>query len=381
MRAPNAVVLVAAVMAAAAGLSRAQAQGQAGGPSLKTLAPKGTLIGAALNARQFTGGHPVAAEIVTRQFSTISPENVLKWGPVHPAPDRWNFEPADKYVAFGQERALRVIGHTLVWHQQTPRWVFEGQPGERADRETLLSRMRLHIETIVGRYKGRIQGWDVVNEALDEDGSLRKTPWLEVIGPEFIAKAFEYARAADPAAELYYNDYNLWKPAKRAAAIRLVKELRAKGLRVDGIGEQAHWGIDEPPLADIDATISELAAGTGVKVMLTELDVDVLPRDPDMWGADLSKRAKIKEATNVYPDSLPPDQQQRLARRYADIFGLVMKHRQAVSRVTFWGVTDAESWLNNFPIPGRVNYPLLWDRQGKPKPAFDAVVEALRTAR
>jgi endo-1,4-beta-xylanase len=382
MRRRNAVVVVAAALAAAAGLSRVQVQGQATGePSLKSLAPKGMVIGAALNARQFTGGHAAAVEIVTRHFSTISPENVLKWGPVHPELERWNFEPADRYVAFGQERGLKIIGHTLVWHQQTPRSVFEGKPGERVDKETLLSRMRLHIGTIVGRYKGRIHGWDVVNEALDEDGTLRKTPWLEVIGPEFIAKAFEYAHAADPAAELYYNDYNLWKPAKRAAAIRLVKELRAQGLRVDAIGEQGHWGVAEPPLADIDATIAELAAGTGVKVMLTELDVDVLPRDPDMWGADLSKRAKIKEATNIYPDGLPPDQQQRLARRYAEIFGLVAKHRQVVSRVTFWGVTDAESWLNNFPIPGRVNYPLLWDRQGQPKPAFDAVAEALKGTR
>jgi len=220
-----------------------------------------------------------------------------------------------------------------------------------------------------------------VNEALDEDGTLRKTPWLEAIGPEYIGKAFEYAHAADPGAELYYNDYNLWKPAKRAAAIRLVKELRAKGLRVDGVGEQAHWGLEEPPLAEIDVTIGELASGTGVKVLLTELDVDVLPRDPEMWGADLSKKAKIRAATNIYPDGLPEDQQRRLAQRYADIFALVLKHRRVVSRVTFWGVTDANSWLHDFPIPGRVNYPLLWDRQGRPKPALDAVVEVLKGAR
>jgi len=323
----------------------------------------------------------LSRDIVIHQFSSISPENILKWGPVHPEADRWVFEPADQYIAFGKEHGLAVIGHVLVWHQQTPPWVFAGKPGERADAETLLRRMRSNIETLVGRYRGRVHGWDVVNEALEDDGTLRKTPWLEAIGPEYIARAFEYAHAADPGAELYYNDYNLWKPAKRAAAIRLVKELRVKGLRIDGVGEQAHWGIAEPPLEDIDATIAELAVGTGVKVMLTELDVDVLPRDPDMWGADLNKKSQIREATNIYPNGLPEEQQQRLARRYADIFRLVMKHRGAVSRVTFWGVTDAQSWLHNFPIPGRVNYPLLWDRQGQPKPAFDAVVEALRTAR
>jgi endo-1,4-beta-xylanase len=300
---------------------------------------------------------------------------------VHPAPDRYVLEPVDKYVTLGKEHDLAVIGHVLVWHQQTPAWVFAGEAGGRADRDTLLSRMRTHIQTIVGRYRGRIHGWDVVNEALDDDGTLRKTPWLEAIGPDYVAKAFEYAHAADPAAELYYNDFNLWKPAKREAAIRLVRELRAGGLRVDGVGEQAHWGVGEPPLADIEKTISAIASGTGVKVLLTELDVDVLPRDPDMWGADLSKKATIRATTNIYPNGLPDAQQEELARRYADIFSLVLKHRAAVSRVTFWGVTDAQSWLHDFPIPGRVNYPLLWDRQGQPKRAFDAVVEVLKAAR
>jgi endo-1,4-beta-xylanase len=377
------VVFQAIGAAAVGGLALVQAGGMARGdqPSLKRLAPKGLLIGAALNTRQVEGGDPVSLDIVTRQFNSISPENVLKWGAVHPAPDRYVFEPVDKYVALGKEHGLAVIGHVLVWHQQTPAWVFAGQAGGRADRDTLLSRMRTHIQTVVGRYRDRIHGWDVVNEALDDDGTLRKTPWLEAIGPDYVAKAFEYTHAADPAAELYYNDFNLWKPAKREAAIRLVKDLRAGGLRVDGIGEQAHWGIDEPPLAEIDRTIAETAAGSGVKVLLTELDIDVLPRDPDMWGADLSKKATIRATTNIYPDGLPDAQQQALARRYADIFTLVLKHRGVVSRVTFWGVTDAQSWLHNFPIPGRVNYPLLWDRQGQPKRAFDAVVEVLRGAR
>jgi endo-1,4-beta-xylanase len=377
------VVFQAIGAAAVGGLALVQAGGMARGdqPSLKRLAPKGLLIGAALNTRQVEGGDPVSLDIVTRQFNSISPENILKWGAVHPAPDRYVFEPVDKYVALGKEHGLAVIGHVLVWHQQTPAWVFAGQAGGRADRDTLLSRMRTHIQTVVGRYRDRIHGWDVVNEALDDDGTLRKTPWLEAIGPDYVAKAFEYTHAADPAAELYYNDFNLWKPAKREAAIRLVKDLRAGGLRVDGIGEQAHWGIDEPPLAEIDRTIAETAAGSGVKVLLTELDIDVLPRDPDMWGADLSKKATIRATTNIYPDGLPDAQQQALARRYADIFTLVLKHRGVVSRVTFWGVTDAQSWLHNFPIPGRVNYPLLWDRQGQPKRAFDAVVEVLRGAR
>ncbi len=215
----------------------------------------------------------------------------------------------------------------------------------------------------------------MVNEALDEDGSLRKTPWLEAIGEDYVAKAFEFAREADPAAELYYNDYNLWKPAKRDAAVRLVQGLKAKGLRVDGIGEQAHWGIDDPPLEAIDAALAAIRA-SGATPLITELDMDVLPRDPDQWGADLAKKARIRAATNVYPDGLPPAVQERLARRYADCFALFLKH--GVGRVTFWGVTDATTWLHDFPIPGRVNYPLLWDRDGREKPAFDAVVEVLR---
>jgi endo-1,4-beta-xylanase len=270
-----------------------------------------------------------------------------------------------------------VVGHVLLWHQQTPGWVFAGEAGASPDRQVMLSRLRAHILAVVGRYRGRIHGWDVVNEALEEDGTLRNTPWLAAIGEDYIEKAFAFAHEADPGAELYYNDYNLWKPAKREAAIGLVNRLRARGLRIDAVGEQAHWGLAEPPIAQIDETIAALATGTGVKVLITELDVDVLPRDPDMWGADLSKKARIRAATNVYPDGLPDEQQRQLARRYADIFRVVLRHRDAVSRVTFWGVTDAQSWLHDFPIPGRVNYPLLWDRQGQPKPAFDAVIEVL----
>jgi endo-1,4-beta-xylanase len=344
-------------------------------PALKSLAPPGLRIGAAINQAQSDGKDPAAAGIVVRQFDTISPENILKWEKVHPDPGRYDFEPADRYVDFGAKNGMFVVGHVLVWHQQTPAWVFAGEGGKTLDRETALARLKAHVDAVVGRYKGRIGGWDVVNEALEEDGSLRKTPWLEVIGEDYVAKAFELARDADPSAELYYNDYNLWKPTKRDAALRLVQALKAKGLRVDGIGEQAHWGIDDPPLEAIDAELATFRAA-GTTPLITELDVDVLPRDPDMWGADLSKKAKIRATTNVYPDGLPEAVQQNLARRYADVFTLFLKH--GVGRVTFWGVTDATTWLDDFPIPGRVNYPLLWDRNGREKAAFGAVVEVLR---
>ncbi len=345
------------------------------GPALKDVAPRGLRIGAAINRNQSDGRDEKALAIVTRQFNQVSPENLLKWASVHPEPDRYDFEPADRYVDFGTKHGMFVVGHVLLWHQQTPAWVKAGEGGKPLDRETALRRLKAHIDAVVGRYKGRIGGWDVVNEALEEDGTLRKTFWLQAIGEDYIARAFEYAHAADPAAELYYNDYNLWKPAKRVAALRLVAGLKAQGLRVDGIGEQGHWGIDDPPLAAIDETLAAIHA-SGTAPLITELDIDVLPRDPDMWGADLSKKAAIRAKTNVYPDGLPAAVQQKLARRYADVFALFLKH--GVGRVTFWGVTDATSWLHDFPIPGRVNYPLLWDREGHEKPAFDAVVETLR---
>jgi endo-1,4-beta-xylanase len=344
-------------------------------PPLKSLVPPGLRIGAALNRRQSDGKDEAALAIVARQFSQISPENLLKWEVVHPEPGRYDFAPADRYVELGRKLGMFVVGHVLVWHQQTPAWVFAGEDGKMLNREAALRRLREHIATVVGRYRGRIGGWDVVNEALEEDGTPRHTPWLEAIGEDYIEKAFTFAHEADPQAELYYNDYNLWKPAKRDAAIRLVQGLRAKGLRVDGIGEQAHWGIDDPPLAAIDAELGAMRAA-GLVPLITELDMDVLPRDPDMWGADLSKKAKIRAKTNVYPDGLPPATQDKLARRYADVFRLFLKH--GVGRVTFWGVTDATTWLDDFPIPGRVNYPLLWDRDGREKPAFAAVVEVLQ---
>lgn len=365
-------VLAAATLAAVAALG-------AEAPALKDLMPEGMLMGVAVSRTQVEGKDEVAVGLVSRHFDSLTPENLLKWEPVHPEPDRYDFAPADAYVAFGEQRKMTLIGHTLVWHNQTPAWVFAGKDGAALDRATALARMREHILAVVGRYRGRIKGWDVVNEAINDDaeGSLRKTKWREAIGDDYIAKAFEFAHEADPQAELYYNDYSLTSAPKRAAAIRIVKDLKARGLRVDGIGEQGHWLLDRPSLAEIEATITDLAAA-GVKVLITELDVDVLPRDPGMYGADLEKKAKYKAETDLYVAGLPPDKQAELARRYADVFALFVKHRDKITRVTFWGVNDRQSWLNGFPIPGRTNHPLLFDRQGQAKPAFQAVVEALQ---
>ena len=349
----GALVLAAATIAAAAEA-----------PTLKDLAPRTMRIGAALNQTQSDGKDAAALAIVTRHFNQVSPENVLKWEAVHPEPDRYDFGPADRYVELGRSHGMFVVGHVLVWHQQTPAWVFQGADGKPADRDTLLARMRDHIRTVVGRYKGKIHGWDVVNEAIDEDGSMRKSPWQVGIGDDYIAKAFEFAHEADPDAELYYNDFNLEKPAKRAGVIKLVQDLQARKLRIDGISNQAHWRLDTPTIEEIDTTLVELHA-TGLKVMYTELDINLLPNTPR--GADPA-------VANPYANGVPEDVQQQLARRYAGVFGVFLKHRDAVTRITFWGLGDADSWLNR----GRVNAPLLWDRQRQPKPAFNAVVDVLK---
>jgi endo-1,4-beta-xylanase len=223
-----------------------------------------------------------------------------------------------------------------------------------------------------------VQAWDVVNEAFEDDGTWRKSPWYTTLGEEYVAKAFEFAHEADPDAELYYNDYNLWKTPKREAAARLLTSLRKRGIRIDGIGEQGHWLLEGPALGDIEAMIVGLAK-TGTRILITELDVDPLPRPEELIGAEVSKRLELTPALDPYADGLPEGVAQRLAQHYAGIFSLFVKHR-AVSRVTFWGVTDADTWLNNWPVRGRTNHPLLWDRQGRPKPAFDAVVEVLRRA-
>ena len=340
--------------------------------ALKDLVPNGWLIGVAINQNQSDERDPAAVDLIARQFNAISPENLLKFESVHRQPDGFTFEAQDRYVAFGQQRGMAVIGHTLVWHSQTPAWVWAGSDGGLADRATMLERMRVHIATVVGRYKGRIRGWDVVNEALNDDGTLRDSPWRRGIGDDYIAKAFEFAREADPGAELYYNDFNLaTRPAKRAGAIRIVKELQQRGLRIDAVGEQGHWRLDAPTAAEIDQTITELRA-TGVKVMITELDVNLLPPVPPG-----PRGQPVPPENNPYVNGLPDDVQQALARYYADAFRVFLKHRDDITRVTFWGLSDADSWLNR----GRVNHPLLWDRQRQPKPAFGEVVRVLASTK
>ena len=371
-------VIVAAVVAAACRhLPRADVSPST---TLKDAFRGAFRVGAALNANQFSERDARAVALVKTQFNTITPENALKWESVHPQPGKYDFSASDQYVAFGEKNGMFVVGHTLVWHNQTPRWVFQDASGKPVTRDTLLARMHEHIRTVVGRYKGRIKGWDVVNEALDEDGSLRRSPWLTIIGEDYIAKAFQFAHDADPSAELYYNDYSVENAAKRNGAVQLIARLKAQGIPVAAIGLQGHDKMDWPTPAQQDSTIVALAK-LGVKVNITELDVDVLPPATQNRTADVSVRAELDPRANPYSAGLPDAVRQALAARYAALFEVFVRHQDVIDRVTFWGVGDGDSWLNNWPVRGRVSYPLLFDRQDKPKPAFDAVIRTARQTR
>jgi endo-1,4-beta-xylanase len=336
-------------------------------------------VGAAINAAQIAGTDTRGVGIVETQFDSISPENDLKWERIHPKPDTYSFDLADQYVAFGEKRHMFIVGHCLVWHSQVPDWVFRDDKGNFVDRETLLKRMHDHIQTVVGRYKGRIESWDVVNEALNEDGTLRQSPWLKIIGEDYIAKAFQYAHEADPEAQLTYNDYSLETEAKRKGALTLVAKLKAQGVPITSVGLQGHDNLEWPSDETEDATISEFAK-LGVKVAITELDIDVLPPVPNQWTADVSLKVQQDPKLNPYADGLPQALQQKLAVRYAGLFGVYLKHRDVVTRVTLWGVTDGDSWRNNWPVHGRTSYPLLFDRSGQPKPAFQSVMRVAADA-
>lgn len=318
-------------------------------------------IGAALNYRQITGQEPKAITVLEKHFNSITGENLMKWGPIHPEPDKYNFEPADKFVALGEKLDSFIVGHTLVWHNQTPSWVFEDAEKNLLGKEALMKRMEDHIEAVVGRYKGKVHGWDVVNEAIFDDGQMRTSKWYNAAGKDFIKRAFIKANQMDPEAELYYNDYNMWKPEKRNTAIALAKELRAEGIRIDGIGMQGHYGLESPSIEQIEASIIAISEA-GFSVMFTELDIDVLPNPVNRHGADIDATFESDEKFNPYKEGLPIEIQEKLAKRYRELFALFFKHRDKITRITFWGIHDGGSWLNNWPMRGRTAYPLPFDR-------------------
>jgi len=347
-------------------------------PSLKQAFAGDFLVGAAVNRSQIMGEDPAAMDLVKQQFNTLTAENVMKWEKIHPTEDQYDWEAADALVAFSQANDMYLAGHVLVWHQQVPDWVFEDADGNPASRELLLARMKAHIETVVGRYRGKVQSWEVVNEALNEDGSLRQTPWLELIGADYIARAFEFARRADPEATLYYNDFNLYKPEKRAGAALLARQLQEMAIDIDGIGMQGHYSLDNPALSEFEDSI-EAFAELGVQVFITELDMSVLPfPDQADWGADITVNLELNKQFNPYARGLPDNIAKQQAARYAELFRILLAHRDVIGRVTFWGVNDGHSWKNGWPMRGRTDYPLLFNRDNQPTQAFDAVIDLTR---
>lgn len=332
------------------------------------------LIGTALNAFQFMGKDSIALDFAAKQFNTLTPENETKWERIHPQPGVYNFQYADSMVNYGTRNKMFIVGHCLVWHSQVPQWVFQDSTGKTLTRDALLARLKDHIFTVMGRYKGKIQGWDVVNEAVNEDGSLRKSKWLEIIGPDYIQKAFEYAHEADPQAELYYNDYNIELRQKCAGVVKIIKSLKDSGVKVDAIGIQGHWHLDRPDIAEIQESFDQYAA-LGCKVMITEFEINVIPEPEGIVGADIAQSAEYQEQMNPYKNGFPDSMQVVLAERYKAMFELFLKNSDKVSRVTFWGINDGYNWKNNWPIPGRMNYPMLFDRNYKAKPACDSVIK------
>lgn len=340
--------------------------------SLKASVGDKFYIGVAINTAQSSGRDTTAVQLIKKHFNSIVAENCMKSAVIHPEENRYNFSQADESVKFGEENGMFIIGHCLMWHSQLPRWFCTDSEGKNVSPEVLKQRMKDHIYTVVGRYKGRVKGWDVVNEAIIEDGSYRKTKFYEILGEEFIPLAFQYAHEADPDAELYYNDYGMNVEGRRNTVVKMVKDMKEKGLRVDAIGMQGHMGMDYPDIKEFEESILAFAS-TGAKVMITEWDMSALPTAKQ--GANISDTVAYRKILNPYPEALPDSVSEQWNARMEAFFNLFIKHSDVITRVTAWGVTDGDSWKNDFPVRGRRDYPLLFDRNYQPKSFVTELIE------
>ncbi len=331
-------------------------------------------IGTAMNTSQITGRDSLAINLIKKHFNSIVAENIMKSEVIQPVEGEFDFALSDQFVKFGQDNKMFIVGHTLIWHSQVPKWFFVDENGKDVSPEVLKERMRKHIQTVVSRYKGRVHGWDVVNEAIEDDGSWRKSKFYQILGEDFIRLAFEYAREADPQAEFYYNDYNMAIQKKRDAVIAMVKNLNAQGVKIDGIGMQGHLMMDFPSVEEFEKSIIAFSS-TGVKVMITELDLSILPNPFSKASADISNTADYQEKMNPYKNGVPTDKMIEWENRYLDFFKVFFRHSDKISRVTFWGLTDKDSWKNNFPIRGRTDYPLFFDRNYEAKPIVKKLLD------
>ncbi len=329
---------------------------------LKDAYAKEFLIGSALSGRLPGSYNAKELALIKAQFNAATPEVCMKPRPLHPKEDTWRFDEADAYVDFCRKNDIVAFGHTLVWHEDCPYWFF--QDGDKtAPRQLVLERMQNHIRTVLGRYKGKIRAWDVVNEAISDSPKeyFRKTKWHETIGDDHVYQAFRFAHEADPDIQLQYNDYSIEREPKRSKTLKLLKDLKDRGIPLTAVGIQGHWQIDQVPFAELEKAIDAFSA-LGIKVMITELDMDVLPRKSTSAPAQ------------ARPAPAPAELLKRQADQYAKLFQIFHKHRGAITRVAFWGIDDAHTWLNNWPTRNRYNHPLLFDRNAEPKPAFDAVM-------
>ena len=314
-------------------------------------------IGVAVAPGSLTGA---TSALILKQFGSLTAENAMKPAPVHPEENRYFWDDADKIVNYATTNGMIMRGHTLCWHQQTPEWMFKDANGNTVSKEVLLARLKDHITQVVTRYKGKIYAWDVVNEAIDDDDSkfLRETNWYNICGEEYIAKAFRWAHEADPDAQLFYNDYNTEYPVKRDKVYRLMKQLLDEGVPVHGVGLQGHWNINYPSEKDLRDAIEKFSS-LGLKVQITELDVSVYSWD------------ETDPSDNVFT----AERELKQAEKYEMIFRVFRDYKNVITGITFWNISDKSSWLDNFPVKGRKNYPLLFDQNLKPKKAFLEVIK------
>jgi endo-1,4-beta-xylanase len=327
-------------------------------PDITSYAPLSRLyaarfpVGAAIEPWQLDGRE---GALLAWHYSGVVAENAMKATRLQPEEGRFSFSDADGIVAFAERHGMRMRGHTLLWHEETPGWVWRAGDGSAAHPALVLERLRTHISTVVGRYRGRVHSWDVVNEVVDPSGPgcLRDTAWLRVIGPAYLDAAFHAAHAADPGARLLLNDYETADPARRECVLRLATSLRARGVPLHGIGHQMHVRLDGPSPEAVDATLAAVAA-LGLDNEITELDMTLGPASTRGLEALLLEKQ---------------------ARRYAELFR-VFARRPDVKAVTFWGVSDAHTWLNMKRAKSDPDRPLLFDAAQRPKPAYHAVAAA-----
>lgn len=343
-------------------------------PSLKEALEEKFYIGTAVSASQILEKDPKAVRLITSQFNSITAENIMKSQTMQPEEGKFDFMMSDRFVEFGEAHDMKIIGHTLIWHSQLPAWFCKDENGDLVSAEVLKDRMENHISTIVGRYKGRVHGWDVVNEAFLDDGSFRKSEFYQILGEDYLRLAFEYAAAADPDAELYYNDYSMAQPGKRQGVVNWAKNLLEQGVKIDEIGMQGHLNMNYPSLEEFEKSIVAFS-DLGLQVMITEMDLAVLPMPDQSVGAEISVTAEYQEQWNPYTQGLPSEVESKQNQRFVDFFELFIKHHAVIDRVTMWGVNDSQSWKNNWPVKGRTDYPLLFDRDFQPKPAVSQIIE------